>query len=110
MNAFRRQQHRWARGSLECALKFLAPVRRSNQPLPLKIEATLHLTGYAVHLLLFALTLLYPAVLLLSQQYPQLMILFGVAYAFNLTALAPTTFFIIGQQKLGKQWWRLLPN
>ncbi len=110
MIAFRRQQHRWARGSLECALKFMSPVWRSNQSLSLKIEATLHLTGYAVHLLLFALTLLYPAVLLLSQQYPQLITLFGIAYAFNLTALAPTTFFIMGQQNLGKQWRRLLPK
>lgn len=110
MVAYRRQQHRWARGSLECALKFGAPVWRAATSLPLKLEASLHLTGYAVHLLLFALMLLYPAILMVSQHYPQLINLFGIASAFNLTALAPTAFFVAGQQLLGKRWWRSLPK
>lgn len=110
MVAFRRQQHRWARGSLECALKLGPQVWRADIPLKLKVEATLHLTGYAVHLLLFALSLLYPAVLLLAQQYPQLVTLFGVAYFFNLTALAPTAFFVAGQRELARRWWWGLPK
>jgi cellulose synthase/poly-beta-1,6-N-acetylglucosamine synthase-like glycosyltransferase len=110
MVAFRRQQHRWARGSLECALKLGPQVWRADIPLRLKLEATLHLTGYAVHLLLFALSLLYPAVLLMAQQYPQLVTLFGIAYVFNLTALAPTAFFVVGQRELAQQWWRKLPK
>lgn len=108
--AFRRQQHRWARGSLECALKLGPQVWRSPASLRVKLSATLHLTGYCVHLLLFALSLLYPAVLLLSVRYPQLITLFGIAYVFNLTALAPTCFFIVGQQRLGRSWWRSLPK
>ena len=108
--AFRRQQHRWARGSLECALKLGPQVWRSPASLGVKLSATLHLTGYSVHLLLFALSLLYPAVLVLSERYPQLITLFGIAYAFNLTALAPTCFFIVGQQRLGRRWWRSLPK
>ncbi|MFO7536893.1 MAG: glycosyltransferase [Chloroflexota bacterium] len=110
ISAFRRQQHRWARGSLECALKLGPQVWRSAAPLSVKLEATLHLLGYGVHLLLFALVLLYPVVLLLSQQYPDLLILFGLAYFFNVTALAPTCFFLAGQQHLGQRWWRVLPR
>jgi cellulose synthase/poly-beta-1,6-N-acetylglucosamine synthase-like glycosyltransferase len=109
INAYRRQQHRWARGSLECAIKFLPILWRARISTPHKIEASLHLTGYGVHLLLFSLVLLYPIVVLLSQWYPDLISLFGIAFAFNLTAVAPTLFFILAQQHLGNRWWAKLP-
>jgi cellulose synthase/poly-beta-1,6-N-acetylglucosamine synthase-like glycosyltransferase len=108
-SAFRQQQHRWARGSLECARKLLPEVWNASLPLPTKLEATLHLTGYAVHLLLFALVLLYPLVVLLSQRYPQLISLFGIAFMFNATAFAPTTLFVFAQSQLGRRWWVKLP-
>jgi cellulose synthase/poly-beta-1,6-N-acetylglucosamine synthase-like glycosyltransferase len=107
--AYRRQQHRWARGSLECALKLLPQVWASPASLSRKLAAALHLTGYGVHLLLFALVLLYPIVLLLSQRYANLISLFGIAAIFNATAFAPTVFFVVAQQQLGRRWWRQLP-
>jgi cellulose synthase/poly-beta-1,6-N-acetylglucosamine synthase-like glycosyltransferase len=109
-NAFRRQQHRWARGSFECAIKFIPLVWNKPMPVRMKIEASLHLTGYLVHLLLFSLTLLYPLVLILSQRYPALISLFGIAILFNLTAFAPTIFFLAAQQQLGRKWWRKIPS
>lgn len=109
INAYRRQQHRWARGSLECAVKFIPTIWHAPLSLPQKIEASLHLTGYAVHLLLFLLALLYPVVVLLSFEYPDLISLFGIAFVFNLTAIAPTLFFILAQQHLGNRWWLKLP-
>jgi cellulose synthase/poly-beta-1,6-N-acetylglucosamine synthase-like glycosyltransferase len=108
-SAYRRQQHRWARGSLECALKLIPQVWEGQLPFPKKLEASLHLTGYSVHLLLWALTLLYPLVLLLSVRYPGLITLFGIAFLFNATAFAPALFFTVAQQQLGRRWWRLLP-
>jgi cellulose synthase/poly-beta-1,6-N-acetylglucosamine synthase-like glycosyltransferase len=106
---YRRQQHRWARGSLECALKFIPVVWKSSVPLPQKIEATLHLSGYGVHLLLFSLVFLYPLVLILSQSFPHLTTVYGIAFLFNFTAFAPTLFFILAQQQLGNRWWRFAP-
>lgn len=108
-SAYRRQQHRWARGSLECALKLIPQVWKAPLSLRQKLEAILHLTGYGVHLLLCALVLLYPIVLVLSQRYPSLIALFGIAFIFNATAFAPTLFFVIAQQQLGRRWWLLLP-
>ncbi len=108
-SAYRRQQQRWARGSFECALCYLPAVWQSNATLSRKIESTLHLTGYGVHLLLFALTLLYPVVVLISRVYPSLVSLFGIALLFNFTAFAPTSYFIVGQQALGRRWLFLLP-
>ncbi len=108
-SAYRRQQHRWARGSFECAIRFIPQIWQSNAPLPRKIEATLHLTGYGVHLLLFTLSLLYPIVILLSVQYPGLINLFGLAQLFSFTSLAPTTYFIVAQHTLGKRWGIYIP-
>ena len=109
-SGFRRQQHRWARGSLECAHKLLPQVWRAPVALTVKYQATLHLLGYSVHLLLFVLTLIYPLVVLFSAEYPRFSLLYGFAYLFSLTAVAPTVFFVMAQQQLGKPWLRLLPK
>ena len=108
-SAYRRQQHRWARGSLECAFKLLPSIWSAPISLPAKIQATLHLTGYAVHLLLFALVFLYPLVLVFSQSYPSLLSLFGLGIVFNVTAFAPALFFVLAQQQLGRRGWLMLP-
>ncbi len=107
--AYRRQQHRWASGSLQCAQKLLPQIWNTQLPLAKKVAASLHLTGYGVHLLLFALSLLYPVILVLSQRYPSLIALFGIAILFNATAFAPTLFFIAAQKQLSRGWWRRLP-
>jgi cellulose synthase/poly-beta-1,6-N-acetylglucosamine synthase-like glycosyltransferase len=108
-NAYRRQQHRWARGSLECAVKLIPKVWQSKLPVTAKIEATLHLTGYGVHLLMFTLALLYPVAIVLATHYPGITALFGVAVILNITAFTPTLMFLIGQQQLGRKWLRDLP-
>ncbi len=109
-SGFRRQQHRWARGSLECARKLGPQVWRAPVSLSVKYQATLHLLGYSVHLLLFLLTLIYPLVVIFSTQQPQFSVLYGFAYLFALTSLAPTLFFVMAQQQLGNSWLRLLPK
>lgn len=107
--AYRGQQHRWASGSLQCAQRLLPQIWNTQLPLAKKIAATLHLTGYAVHILLCMLSLLYPIVLALSLRYPGLIALFGIAIVFNATAFAPTLFFIAAQKQLKRDWWRRLP-
>jgi cellulose synthase/poly-beta-1,6-N-acetylglucosamine synthase-like glycosyltransferase len=108
-SAYRRQQHRWARGSLECAQTLLPSIWKAQLPGLIKIEAVLHLTGYGVHILLAALAILYPLVLLLSMRYAGLLSLFGIATVFNATAFAPMLFFLVAQQQLGTRWWSKIP-
>ena len=108
-SAYRRQQHRWARGSLECAMKLIPQVWRSSLPFSKKVEASLHLAGYGIHLLLLALAILYPAVVVLAQHYPGLVNLFGFSVLLSLTGFAPTIFFIAAQKQLRGDWLRLLP-
>jgi len=108
MSGFRRQQHRWARGSLECAAKLLPSVWRSDERLGVKYQATVHLCSYGIHLLLFGLTLLYPLVVVAADQYPQFRTLFGLAYPLAMFSLAPSAFFVAGQHRQGRPWWREL--
>ncbi|MEX1248381.1 MAG: glycosyltransferase [Anaerolineales bacterium] len=108
-NAFRRQQHRWARGSLECAIRLLPQIWSSRFPLRTKVSSTFHLTGYGVHLLLFIYCLMQPFVITLAREFPALISLFSISFLFSLTTLAPSLFLFAGQYKLGRPWWRWLP-
>lgn len=109
-SAFRRQQHRWAKGSLECAVKLAPQVWGARIPLAHKIQATLHLTGYSVHLLLLALTLIYPFVAVLAATDVRLSTLYGFSYLFAMTSAAPTMLFVAGQQQLGRPLLRIMPK
>jgi cellulose synthase/poly-beta-1,6-N-acetylglucosamine synthase-like glycosyltransferase len=61
IRAFKRQQARWAQGSIQTALKLLGPLLRSTQPWTRKLEGAIHLTSYLVHpLMLIVLFLTLP--------------------------------------------------
>ncbi len=109
MSSFRRQQHRWARGSLECARKLLPMVWRSTANRSVKFQATAHLVAYGVHLLLLTMALVYPLVVLAIAHFEALNSLYGVGYALAVSSLAPAVFFITGQRQLGRPVWRQLP-
>jgi cellulose synthase/poly-beta-1,6-N-acetylglucosamine synthase-like glycosyltransferase len=64
LNAFKRQQFRWAKGSIQTALKLMKNLWQARQPVWLKFMGTLHLTNYAVHpLMLLNLLLTLPMAL-----------------------------------------------
>jgi cellulose synthase/poly-beta-1,6-N-acetylglucosamine synthase-like glycosyltransferase len=58
MNGFKSQQHRWTKGSIQTCKKILPQIWRSHLPLPIKIEATAHLTSNFAFLLLVCLCVL----------------------------------------------------
>jgi cellulose synthase/poly-beta-1,6-N-acetylglucosamine synthase-like glycosyltransferase len=63
MNGFKSQQHRWTKGSIQTCKKLLPTIWRSNLPLPIKLEATGHLTSNFAYLLLACLcVLLHPSI------------------------------------------------
>jgi len=64
MNAFKAQQHRWVKGSIQVARKLLPQVWRAPVPLAVKVEATFHLTYNVAYVFLLLLSLIvYPVVL-----------------------------------------------
>jgi cellulose synthase/poly-beta-1,6-N-acetylglucosamine synthase-like glycosyltransferase len=65
INAFKRQQFRWAKGSIQTARKLLWRLLRAPLPLRVKLESFVHLTNNSSYLLMVALSILvFPAMLL----------------------------------------------
>lgn len=58
--AFKQQQARWARGSVQTARKLLGPIWRSDAPLVVKLDAMAHLTANAAYPLMLLLAVLLP--------------------------------------------------
>lgn len=109
ITAYRRQQYRWARGILECAVKYLPVIWRSDFTFGRKVHATLHLTSYLLHLFTVVLMLIYPLLLLFASQYPQLLAPVGLGVFMSLFALVPAFYFSVGQHVLRRRWLRALP-
>jgi len=64
MNAFKSQQFRWVKGSVQVARKLLPRIWRSDLPWTRKLESSLHLTHNMAYLLVLLLSIfVYPAVL-----------------------------------------------
>ncbi len=60
MAAFKTQQHRWAKGSLQVAKKLLMMLMRADLPLGHKVEALFHLLGNLAHPLVVGLSVMLP--------------------------------------------------
>ena len=65
--SLRAQQARWTRGSVETARKLLARLWQSDQPLPVKVEGTFHLSGHFVFPFLLLISLLHAPLVLKAQ-------------------------------------------
>ncbi len=65
INAYKSQQNRWAKGSVQTARKLLGTVLRAPIPIRVKLEAFVHLTANSTYLLMVFLSLLiFPAMVL----------------------------------------------
>ncbi|MDH3253880.1 MAG: glycosyltransferase family 2 protein, partial [Acidobacteriota bacterium] len=65
INAFKRQQYRWSKGSVQTGRKLLRRILAAPLPWFVKLESTIHLTSNASYLLMVGLSLLvFPAMLL----------------------------------------------
>jgi cellulose synthase/poly-beta-1,6-N-acetylglucosamine synthase-like glycosyltransferase len=104
INAFKSQQHRWAKGSIQTARKNLGGLFKSNVSLLVKIQALLHLTHYLVHpmMLLVVLTsipMLYTQWFFDNLTYPIMI--------FTLLCLAtfgPSGLYLFSQRILYRDW------
>jgi cellulose synthase/poly-beta-1,6-N-acetylglucosamine synthase-like glycosyltransferase len=101
INAFKRQQFRWAKGSIQCAKKLLPGVLSSDISFFKKFQALLHLTYYAVHpLMVMLLLLILPLIFLASDR-------FSTLYYWNILAIGtfgPPTMYALSQRELYEGW------
>jgi cellulose synthase/poly-beta-1,6-N-acetylglucosamine synthase-like glycosyltransferase len=105
MNAFKSQQHRWAKGSIQTARKLLPSILRSNLPFKVKQEAFFHLTNNIAYLLMVLLSVLMPLSMVVRFEHG----LYGTLFLdlpFCIAATLSVTFFYIAtQRELGRGWW-----
>lgn len=57
-SAFKSQQFRWAKGSIQTAMKLLPEIFRSNRPLFAKVQSVFHLCNYLAHPLMLLVAIL----------------------------------------------------
>jgi hypothetical protein len=112
MNAFKSQQHRWAKGSIQTAKKLLPRILRSNLPFEVKREAFFHLTNNMAYLLMVLLSALMPLSMVVRFNHGLYSTLF-LDLPFFITATASVCFFYVAcQREQGLGWWdriRYLP-
>ena len=104
MNAFKSQQHRWAKGSIQTCLKLLPRILQSNMPLPVKVEAFFHLTANFNYLLMVLLSvLIFPSMIIRYNMGWYEMLLIDVPLFFAATA-SIANFYIVSQRELYPDW------
>jgi cellulose synthase/poly-beta-1,6-N-acetylglucosamine synthase-like glycosyltransferase len=108
VRAFKSQQFRWAKGSIQTAKKLLPRILRSPLPPFTKLQAVLHLTHYAVHPFMLALALLALPVLLTSEVRMPRAVFALAASLLALSTLAPNALYAAGQRAAYGAWRRRL--
>ncbi|MFQ5962754.1 MAG: glycosyltransferase [Candidatus Scalinduaceae bacterium] len=108
MNAYKSQQHRWAKGSIQTAKKVLPQIFKTKDSFTKKIEAFIHLNQYMVHPMMIVLALLsLPLIILLK---PLVISISSTMVALLLLiflgASAPSFLYIVSQKVGYRDWWK----
>lgn len=107
--AFKSQQFRWAKGSIQTARKLLPLVWRSQRSLWVKLQATLHLTYYVVHPLMLVVALLAAPVQWTAPELtPAARLIATVMIAFSVGA--PILLCLLSQWTLHRDWWKRIAS
>lgn len=113
VNAFKRQQYRWAKGSIQTARKLLGTILRAPIPLRVKLEAVIHLTNNSAYLLMLLLSVLvFPAMFVRRGGDPRLLLYLDLPLFLGATG-SVVLFYILSQMAVNPDWRRdirLLPS
>jgi len=106
MNAFKSQQHRWAKGSIQVCRKLLPRILASSLPLPIKIEAAFHLTAnFAYPLMILLSLLMFPAMVIRYNMGWYEMMVVDVPLFIGAT-LSVCSFYLMSQREVFGDDWR----
>jgi cellulose synthase/poly-beta-1,6-N-acetylglucosamine synthase-like glycosyltransferase len=108
VNAFKLQQFRWAKGSVQTGIKLLPRVFRAAVPLRAKLQAAFHMLHYAVYPLMVAVAFLSLPVLLFTAASRSTAVFAGVFTALLLSTGATVCLYAVSQILLYPRGWRRL--
>ena len=109
INAFKAQQFRWAKGSIQTAIKILPRVLKAKVPLRVKIGAILHTTHYSIHpCMLFTALCAWPLLAFFEPvaHLPTWAYTVGFSFIF-LAAIAPSVLYFVAQRCSGYTGWKI---
>ena len=105
MNAFKSQQHRWAKGSIQTFLKLMPQILASDQPFHVKAEAFFHLSANFNYPLMCVLSVLMaPSMVIRYNMGWYEMLLIDVPLFFAATA-SVANFYMVCQRELYPDTW-----
>jgi cellulose synthase/poly-beta-1,6-N-acetylglucosamine synthase-like glycosyltransferase len=105
MNAFKSQQHRWAKGSIQTFLKLMPRILRSDQPSKVKVEAFFHLSANLNYPLMCVLSVLIaPSMIIRYNMGWYEMLLIDIPLFFAATA-SVGNFYMVCQRELYPRTW-----
>lgn len=103
IRAYKNQQARWAKGSIQCLRKYGSDIiRDDNHTIVGRIYAVLSMSAYSTHILLLLLLILQLPMLMLDVQLPPYMVLF------TLVGVGQPLLFIAAQKETYPDWGRRL--
>ena len=108
MAAFKTQQHRWAKGTMQAARKLLLPILRSGIPLRVKVEAMVHLTSNLAYPLVLLLAVLLPPTIVLRGRSDVHELLLIDLPAFLLSSGSVALFYVAAEREAHGQVWSRL--
>ncbi len=104
MNAFKSQQHRWAKGSIQTCRKLLSDLLRADVPLGIKAEAFFHLTANFNYPLMVVLSvLMFPSMVIRYNMGWYEMLLIDVPLFFAAT-FSVCNFYMVCQREIHSDW------
>jgi cellulose synthase/poly-beta-1,6-N-acetylglucosamine synthase-like glycosyltransferase len=104
MNAFKSQQHRWAKGSVQTCRKLLPRILIANVPLRVKTEAFFHLTANFNYPLMCVLSvLMFPSMVIRYNMGWYEMLLIDVPLFFAAT-FSVCNFYMVCQREIHRDW------
>jgi cellulose synthase/poly-beta-1,6-N-acetylglucosamine synthase-like glycosyltransferase len=108
MNAFKSQQHRWAKGSVQTARKLLPRILRSDLSREVKVEAFFHLSANFTYPLMILLTVLMPVSMVIRFKHGWYEVLLLDLPFFWTATVSVVLFYVASQREIGIAWWKRL--
>ena len=110
VQAFKSQQFRWCKGSIQTAIKLLPRIMQADIPRRVKAEALVHLLSYTMHPLMI-LNMLFALPLLLIGDWTSYAlsdvsvgVVFGIAAVMSIGTMGPLIFYVVSQKDLYPDW------
>jgi len=102
--AFKSQQHRWAKGSIQTAKKLMKKIFNSKYPMKVKVESVFHLAGNVNYLIMIPFSLLILPLIIIRTELDWSKWLIIDIPLFLLATTSISAFYLLSQKYISSSW------